>query len=98
VDFEPPADETRASQVLQHDELVRQGLALLDENERCIAELVRGGYTWQEIADQLATTREAVRKQFYRAVNRLRQRLFGSTTDDIRPQEEVQRGSDGPAH
>jgi RNA polymerase sigma factor (sigma-70 family) len=75
---EPPADETRASEALQHRELVGQAFAMLDENEQRIAELLRTGYSWQQIADQLKTTREAVRKQFYRAVDRMKQRLFGS--------------------
>ena len=82
--FEPAADETRASQALQNQELVEQGLALLDENERQIAELLRTGHNWERIAAQLGTTREAVRKQFYRAAERLKERLFGSTSDDIR--------------
>jgi RNA polymerase sigma factor (sigma-70 family) len=83
---EPPIDETGASQALQHDELVQRGLALLNENERRIAELLRTGHNWQQIAGQLNSTREAVRKQFYRAVDRLRHQLFESTSDDIRPQ------------
>jgi RNA polymerase sigma factor (sigma-70 family) len=82
---EPPADDTRASQALQHEELLQNARALLDENEQRIAELLRTGHNWQQIADQLNTTREAVRKQFYRAVDRLKQRLFGSTCDDVRP-------------
>jgi RNA polymerase sigma factor (sigma-70 family) len=86
VAVEPPADDTRVSQAVQHDELVQQGLAQLDENEQHIAELLRTGHSWQQIADQLNTTREAVRKQFYRAVDRLKQRLFGSASDDVRPQ------------
>lgn len=85
TEFEPATNETRASQALQHQELVEQGLALLDENEQYIAELLRTGHNWQQIADQLGTTREAVRKQFYRAAERLKERLFGSTSDDIRP-------------
>jgi RNA polymerase sigma factor (sigma-70 family) len=84
LEFEPAADETRASQALQQRELVQQGLALLDAHEQRIAELLRTGYHWQQIADQLGTTREAVRKQFYHAVDRLRARLFGSTNDDFR--------------
>jgi RNA polymerase sigma factor (sigma-70 family) len=86
AEFEPAADETRASEALQHEELVQQGLALLDENEQRIAELLRTGHNWQQIADELGETREAVRKQFYRAVQRLQERLFGSTSDDIRRQ------------
>lgn len=85
AEVEPAANETRASQALQHEELVQQGLALLDENEQQIAELLRTGHNWQQIADRLGTTREAVRKQFYRAAERLKARLFGSTSDDIRP-------------
>ena len=90
-DFEPAADETRASQALQHEELVQQGLALLDGNEQQIAELLRTGHNWQQIADQLGTTREAVRKQFYRAVDRLKERLLGSTSHVIRPEGDRRR-------
>ena len=90
-DFEPAADETRASQALQHEELVQQGLALLDGNEQQIAELLRTGHNWQQIADQLGTTREAVRKQFYRAVDRLKDRWFGSTRHVIRPEGDRRR-------
>ena len=91
IEFEPAADETRPSQALQHDELVQQGLALLDERERRIAELLRSGHNWQQIADELKTTREAVRKQFYRAVDRLKQRIFGSTGDVIRARGDDRR-------
>ena len=91
MEFEPATDETRPSQALQHGELVEQGLALLDENEQRIAELLRTGYSWQQIADELKTTREAVRKQFYRAVDRLKKRLFGSTSDAIRPKGDGRR-------
>ena len=83
--FEPVDDETRASLALQHRELVKQGLALLDETEQRIAELLRTGHTWQQIADDLGTTRDAVRKQFYRAVDRLKERLLGSSSDEITP-------------
>ncbi len=83
---EPPGDDTRVSQAVQHDELVRDGLAELDDDERRIADLRRAGHSWQQIADHLNTTREAVRKKFYRAVDRLKQRLFGSASDDVRPQ------------
>lgn len=84
AEFEPAADETRASEALQHEELVQQGLALLDADEQRIAELLRTGHNWEQIARELGTTREAVRKQFYRAVHRLQEKLFGSTSDDIR--------------
>jgi RNA polymerase sigma factor (sigma-70 family) len=77
LEFEPAADDTRPSQDLQHRELVEQGFGLLDEHERRIAELLRTGHTWQQIAGELGITREAVRKQFYRAVDRLKARLFG---------------------
>lgn len=80
--YEPPADSTRASQALQHDELVQQGLAMLSDEERRIAELLREGSSWQQIADCLGTTRESVRKHFYRAVDRLKRRLLGSTRDE----------------
>jgi RNA polymerase sigma factor (sigma-70 family) len=85
VGVEPADDETRASVALQHQELVKQGLALLNEEEQHIAELLRTGHTWQQIADTLKTSREAVRKQFYRAVERLKQRLLGSASDDVTP-------------
>jgi DNA-binding NarL/FixJ family response regulator len=57
----------------------------LDETEQQIAELLRTGHTWQQIADLLDMTREAVRKQFYRAVERLRRRLLGSVSDEFIP-------------
>jgi RNA polymerase sigma factor (sigma-70 family) len=82
MDFDPASNETRASQALQHQELVGRGMALLDENEQRIAELIRSGRKWQQIADELGTTREAVRKQFYHAVDRLKQRVIGNTSDD----------------
>lgn len=89
--LDPTADETRASQALQHEELAQQGMALLDENERCIAELFRSGRNWQQIADELGTTREAVRKQFYRAVDRLKKRVFGNMSDDGRSKGDRRR-------
>jgi RNA polymerase sigma factor (sigma-70 family) len=85
VGAEPADDETRASVELQHQELVEQGLALLNEEEQRIAEMLRTGHTWQQIADRLKISREAVRKQFYRAVKRLKQRLLGSASDDASP-------------
>jgi DNA-binding NarL/FixJ family response regulator len=65
--------------------MVEQGLGLLDDQERLIAERLRTGRTWQQIADELQMTRDAVRKHFYRAVERLKQHLLGSTSDDLAP-------------
>jgi RNA polymerase sigma-70 factor (ECF subfamily) len=69
-------------QVLADHDLLEAVLARLTAEERHLAELRGGGYSWAEVSDRLGGTPEARRKQFARALDRVTGQLG---LDDVSP-------------
>jgi RNA polymerase sigma factor (sigma-70 family) len=63
------------SQIVAGEELLRQARELLSDEERALAERRSQGQDWAEIAKELGSTPEALRKKFTRALDRVVQQL-----------------------
>jgi len=74
-----PAGGPSPSAVLADRELLERVLALLSPDEKRIGEARAEGVEWKELAEQVGTTAEALRKQFHRAVARVLETLASST-------------------
>jgi RNA polymerase sigma-70 factor (ECF subfamily) len=66
-----PAGGASPSQVVAGEELLREALARLSEEERAIAELRGAGRSWAEVALELGGSADARRVQLQRAAGRV---------------------------
>ena len=72
---EPSDPGSSPSQVVQGKELLQQIESRLSKDEKKIAQLRRRGCSWNEIADQIGGSVDALRKRLARACDRVFQEL-----------------------
>ncbi len=80
--YESPDEAETPSQIVCNAELLDEVRRRLSADERYLAEQRASGREWQELADELGSTAEALRKRFTRALDRVTQEMHLSEDDD----------------
>ncbi|HUG93303.1 MAG TPA: sigma-70 family RNA polymerase sigma factor [Planctomycetaceae bacterium] len=74
-DMHLPGHDPTASQVVSGQELLAKFQAQLTDEERQLAEMRKAGCKWEDIARELGSSPEALRKRLSRAIDRIMRQL-----------------------